>query len=41
MVQEVLDHASLQTTTTYVQAEKSRMLEDLSGYYARLGASTG
>ncbi|BBU33372.1 hypothetical protein BTHE68_71060 (plasmid) [Burkholderia sp. THE68] len=38
VVQKVLGHASLQTTTIYVQAEKQRVLEELAGYYARLGA---
>jgi site-specific recombinase XerD len=36
VVQKVLGHASLQTTTIYVQAEKQRMLDTLAGYYARL-----
>ncbi|WP_250510313.1 site-specific integrase [Caballeronia sp. GACF4] len=38
VVQKVLGHASLQTTTIYVQAEKQRVLEELAGYYARLAA---
>jgi integrase len=33
VVQKVLGHASLQTTTIYVQAEKKRMLEEITGYY--------
>ncbi|SAL68909.1 integrase [Caballeronia humi] len=37
VVQKVLGHASLQTTTIYVQAEKQRVVEELAGYYARLG----
>ncbi|BDC46140.1 site-specific integrase [Paraburkholderia terrae] len=36
VVQKVLGHASLQTTTIYVQAEKKRMLEEIAGYYSRL-----
>ncbi|BBQ03407.1 hypothetical protein BSFA1_85350 (plasmid) [Burkholderia sp. SFA1] len=35
VVQKVLGHASLQTTTIYVQAEKKRMLEEIAGYYQR------
>jgi integrase len=35
VVQKVLGHASLATTTIYVQAEKQRMLEEVAGYYAR------
>lgn len=30
VVQKVLGHVSLQTTTTYVQAEKRRMLEEVA-----------
>lgn len=37
VVQKVLGHASLQTTTIYVQAEKQRVVEEIAGYYARLG----
>jgi len=33
--QKVLGHASLQTTSIYVQAEKKRVLEEVAGYYAR------
>jgi integrase len=40
IVQKVLGHASLQTTTIYVQAEKQRVLEELAGYYMRLSEST-
>ncbi len=36
VVQKVLGHASLQTTTIYVQAERKRVLEEVAGYYARL-----
>ncbi|GAB5101386.1 tyrosine-type recombinase/integrase [Caballeronia sp. HLA56] len=39
VVQKVLGHASLQTTTVYVQAEKQRVLEEFAGYYARLASS--
>jgi integrase len=35
VVQKVLGHASLATTTIYVQAEKKRVLEEIAGYYAR------
>jgi integrase len=35
VVQKVLGHASLATTTIYVQAEKKRVLEEVAGYYAR------
>jgi integrase len=35
VVQKVLGHASLQTTSIYVQAEKKRMLEEVAGYFAR------
>jgi site-specific recombinase XerD len=35
VVQKVLGHASLATTTIYVQAEKQRVLEEVAGYYAR------
>jgi integrase len=38
VVQKVLGHASLQTTTIYVQAEKQRVLEEVARYYA--GAAT-
>jgi site-specific recombinase XerD len=43
VVQKVLGHASLQTTSIYVQAEKKRVLEEVAGYYARRAesASTG
>jgi integrase len=33
-VQKVLGHASLQTTTIYVQAEKQRVVEEVARYYA-------
>ncbi|GGD96694.1 hypothetical protein GCM10010985_59230 [Caballeronia grimmiae] len=36
VVPKVLGHVSLQTTTIYVQAEKQRVLEEGTGYYARL-----
>ncbi|MDR5785225.1 site-specific integrase [Caballeronia sp. LP003] len=35
VVQKVLGHASLQTTTIYVQAEKQRVLAEIAEYYAR------
>jgi integrase len=35
VVQKVLGHASLQTTTLYVRAEKQRVLEEVADYYAR------
>ncbi|MDR5763137.1 site-specific integrase [Caballeronia sp. LZ035] len=35
VVQKVLGHASLQTTSIYVRAERIRMLEEVAGYYAR------
>jgi integrase len=35
VVQKVLGHASLQTTSIYVQAEKKRVLEEVAVYYAR------
>jgi site-specific recombinase XerD len=35
VVQKVLGHESLQTTSVYVQAEKKRMLEEVAGYFAR------
>lgn len=38
VVQKVLGHASLQTTTLYVQAEKQRLVEEVAGYYARVAA---
>ena len=34
VVQKVLGHASLQTTTIYVQAEKQRVVEEVARYYA-------
>nr|WP_250495365.1 phage integrase family protein [Caballeronia sp. GAWG1-1] len=34
VVQRVLGHVSLQTTTIYVQAEKQRVLEEVAHYYA-------
>ncbi|WP_250487440.1 tyrosine-type recombinase/integrase [Caballeronia sp. GaOx3] len=34
VVQKVRGHASLQTTTIYVQAEKQRVMEDVARYYA-------
>ncbi|MDR5753023.1 MULTISPECIES: site-specific integrase [unclassified Caballeronia] len=40
VVQKVLGHASLQTTTIYVQAEKQRVLEEVAGYYARLATNS-
>jgi integrase len=41
VVQKVLGHASLATTTIYVQAEKQRVLEEIAGYYARLTGVLG
>ncbi|WP_213233656.1 phage integrase family protein [Caballeronia sp. NK8] len=38
VVQKVLGHASLQTTSIYVQAEKQRVLEEVADYYARLSS---
>ena len=35
VVQKVLGHASLQTTSIYVQAEKKRVLEEVAAYYSR------
>ncbi|BAO92880.1 tyrosine-type recombinase/integrase [Caballeronia cordobensis] len=40
VVQKVLGHVSLQTTTIYVQAEKQRVLEEVAGYYARLATGS-
>jgi integrase len=34
VVQKVLGHASLQTTTIYVQAERQRVVEEVARYYA-------
>ncbi|SAK70257.1 integrase [Caballeronia glebae] len=36
VVQKVLGHASLQTTTIYVQAEKQRVVEEVARYYASI-----
>ncbi|KXV06416.1 hypothetical protein CR51_11875 [Caballeronia megalochromosomata] len=38
LVQKVLGHASLQTTTLYVQAEKQRVVEQVARYYAGVAA---
>jgi integrase len=38
VVQKVLGHASLQTTTIYVQAEKQRVVEEVTRYYAGIAA---
>jgi integrase len=38
VVQKVLGHASLQTTTIYVQAEKQRVVEAVARYYAGVAA---
>jgi integrase len=35
VVQKVLGHASLQTTSIYVRAEKKSVLEEVAKYYAR------
>ncbi|MDR5748914.1 phage integrase family protein [Caballeronia sp. LZ029] len=40
VVQKVLGHVSLQTTTVYVQAEKQRVVEEVAGYYARVAMGT-
>lgn len=40
VVQKVLGHASLQTTTIYVQAEKQRVLEEVARYYASAARNT-
>jgi integrase len=39
VVQKVLGHASLQTTSIYVQAENKRVLELVAKYYARRAES--
>jgi len=39
VVQRVLGHASLQTTTIYVQAEKKRVRRELVGYYQRMAGA--
>ena len=38
VVQKILGHASLQTTTIYVQAEKQRVVEEVARYYAGVAA---
>ncbi|MDR5748744.1 site-specific integrase [Caballeronia sp. LZ029] len=38
VVQKVLGHASLQTTTIYVQAGKQRVVEEVARYYAGVAA---
>ncbi|WP_350029458.1 site-specific integrase [Caballeronia sp. GAWG1-5s-s] len=38
VVQKVLGHASLQTTTIYVQAEKQRVVEEVARSYAGVAA---
>ncbi|MDR5736279.1 site-specific integrase [Caballeronia sp. LZ025] len=38
VVQKVLGHASLQTTSIYVQAEKQRVVEEVARYYAGVAA---
>ncbi|WP_371884541.1 tyrosine-type recombinase/integrase [Caballeronia sp. S22] len=38
VVHKVLGHASLQTTTIYVQAEKQRVVEEVARYYAGVAA---
>jgi integrase len=35
VVQKILGHASLQTTSIYVQAEKQRMLREAAQFYRR------
>ncbi|MCX4151769.1 MULTISPECIES: site-specific integrase [Paraburkholderia] len=39
VVQRIMGHASLQTTTTYVTAERRRMRAEVSKYHARLTGS--
>ncbi|QCP55075.1 integrase [Trinickia violacea] len=39
VVQQLLGHASLQTTSTYVTAEQRRMRREVAKYHARLGRS--
>jgi integrase/recombinase XerD len=39
VVQRIMGHASLQTTTTYVTAERRRMRVEVSKYHARLTGS--
>ncbi|EIF32185.1 site-specific recombinase XerD [Burkholderia sp. Ch1-1] len=39
VVQRIMGHASLQTTTTYVTAERRRMRAEASKYHARLAGS--
>lgn len=36
VAQKILGHASLQTTSIYVQAEKKRVLEEVAAYYSRI-----
>jgi integrase/recombinase XerD len=36
VVQRIMGHASLQTATTYVTAERRRMRAEVSKYHARL-----
>ncbi|MBN3723247.1 hypothetical protein [Burkholderia sp. Ac-20379] len=38
VLQQVLGHASLQTTTIYVNAEQQRMRKESAEYHARLAA---
>jgi site-specific recombinase XerD len=38
IVQQVLGHGSLQTTTIYVNAEHQRMHQESAKYHARLAA---
>jgi len=39
VVQRVLGHASRQTTSIYVQAEKQRMLREVSNFYRKNGST--
>ncbi|WP_321925676.1 hypothetical protein [Burkholderia sp. BCC1998] len=41
VLQQVLGHASLQTTTIYVNAEQQQMRQEAAKYYARLAARRG
>ncbi|KVL65423.1 site-specific integrase [Burkholderia ubonensis] len=41
VLQQVLGHASLQTTTIYVNAEQQRMRQEVAKYHARLAARRG
>jgi integrase len=36
VIQRIMGHASLQTTTIYVQAERERMMRESSKYFAKM-----